>query len=186
MHDFFRAVRVVEALEQLARPIRDFVRSEDTVRLACMQRGEIFTADVFHRDAHVLVVFIEIEDAHDVRMRKLATAAGFVFQVIHGAFIEVDEAREEFQRELFFKRAVMREPDLAHATAAEAALQFEAAEHDGALAQAGDGVEIVQVRDDGGIGAAVFRIRHDGRRVDGRAEGSRARKSKLRAARAPE
>ena len=93
------------------------------------QRGQRLAVDVLHRDGRGLLVLHEIVDADDARVGELEAAARLALEVVERGGIEVDRVGQELERHLALEPLVLRQPDDAHAAAAQDAPQDIAAEN---------------------------------------------------------
>ena len=135
-----RAVRIIkrgtEGGQQCVQVghLKDLVRQLTPVGI---QRGAV---DVFHADGGGAVLLMEVVDADDVVMAQVTGFEHFITQVINGGRIMADFLGQEFQGdELVLERGVLRQPNHAHAAAAESPDEPEGAEPEAFLQRGGDG-----------------------------------------------
>ena len=119
MNDPRVIVRVIERIAELAGPIGQVVRLEDLVRFVRAQIGKRVAVDVFHRDAARWLLVHEIVNADDVLVGELETAPRLALQVAQHRAVVNDQFGQKLQRDIALQFVIARQPDHAHAAAAE-------------------------------------------------------------------
>src|SRR5207248_7065323 len=112
-------VRIIERVTELARPFVQLVRFKNLVWLVGAQIGKRVAVDVFHRDAARLIAVHEIVNANDVLVRQVQAAPRLALHVAQHRAIVDDQLGEKLERDVAFELVIVRQPDDAHAAAAE-------------------------------------------------------------------
>src|SRR6188508_213076 len=107
-------MRVVECLEELRHPCRDLAGLKTAGLLAGAKPREIISAHEFHRDANIILILIEVEDPCDVWMGQLAAVPRFFFEVLDRLVVTLNEAGQQFERDLLPEHFVRSEPYFTH------------------------------------------------------------------------